>query len=179
MQVWRFVGFGFVYRELKEDLYMKYEVPLVPQMTNMSCWAASIAMILGWKRRMSIPDDVIARNPGGSNYMTSYATGLDPNDQYILRANGFEIDAPKCYTVSAINSLLIQKGPLWVATWAPGPHIRVVTGMSGSALFINDPGPVGSGSQYIRTFTQFFGAMENLGSRELQERSPVYVAYLS
>jgi papain like cysteine protease AvrRpt2 len=144
----------------------------------MSCWAASISMILGWKRHMSIPDTVIASNPGGLNYMTSYTKGLDPNDKYILEANGFAVESPQCYTMQGIKSLLTRKGPLWVATWAPGPHIRVVTGMTASTLFINDPAPVGVGSQYSRSFSSFFGAMENLGMRELKERSPVYVAYL-
>ena len=157
---------------------MKYDVPLIPQMTDMSCWAACIAMILGWKKRMSIPDEIIAKNAGGKSYMTSYKKGLDPNDKQILRANGFETDAPQCYTLNAVNSLLVQKGPLWVATWAPGPHIRVVTGIQGSTLFINDPAPVGTGSRYTRTFAQFFGAMENLGAKEMNETFPVYVAYL-
>ena len=157
---------------------MVYDVPLIPQMTNMSCWAASIAMILGWKNNMSIPDEIIAKNPGGINYMPSYANGLDPNDKYILGVNGFETDAPQCYTANAIYDLLWAKGPLWVATWAPGPHIRVVTGLIGNTLYINDPAPVGSGSRYSQTFTQFFGAMENLGSREMSQRFPVYVAYL-
>lgn len=157
---------------------MKYDVPLIPQMTNMSCWAASIAMILGWKKKMSIPDEIIARNPGGRSYMTSYAKGLDPNDTRILRANGFQVEPPQCYTVQAINTLMTTKGPLWVATWAPGPHIRVVTGLQGNILYINDPAPVGKGSTYTRSFHQFFGAMENLGARELKQASPVYVAYL-
>ena len=157
---------------------MQYDVPLVPQLSNMSCWAASIAMILGWKNQMSIADVTIARNAGGPNYMTSYNQGLDPNDKRILRANGFEVEAPQCYTESGILNLLRSRGPLWVATWAPGPHIRVVTGMAGSQLSINDPAPVGRGSRYKRPFTQFFGAMENLGARELAEAAPVYVAYL-
>jgi len=157
---------------------MIYDVPLIPQTSRMSCWAASIAMILGWKRGMSIPDTVIAKNPGGLNYMTSYAQGLDPNDKYILEANGFGIESPQCYTTEGINSLLTKKGPLWVATWAPGPHIRVVTGMVAVTLFVNDPAPVNVGSHYLRRFNDFFGAMEQLGMRELKEQSPVYVAYL-
>ncbi|MEO0462887.1 MAG: papain-like cysteine protease family protein [Pseudomonadota bacterium] len=157
---------------------MQYEVPLVPQLSNMSCWAASIAMILGWRDQMSIADRTIAQNAGGASYMTSYATGLDPNDKAILRTNGFEVDAPQCYTPQAILALLRTRGPLWIATWAPGPHIRVVTGMSGNRLTINDPAPVGTGSRYSRSFTQFFGAMENLGARELAQAAPVYVAYL-
>src|SRR4029434_2401733 len=30
------------------------DVELVPQMTNMSCWAASAAMIVGWREQISI-----------------------------------------------------------------------------------------------------------------------------
>ena len=148
---------------------LKYEVFLIPQTSNMSCWAASIAMILGWKKKMSIPDKEIARNPGGKSYMTSYTKGLD----------GFAVDEPMCYTPPAVDSLLRHNGPLWVATWAPGPHIRVITGMVGNLLYINDPAPVNRGSAYTRTFRQFFGAMENLGERELKEASPVYLAYLA
>ena len=158
---------------------MKYEVFLIPQTSSMSCWAACIAMILGWKKKMSIPDTEIARNPGGKSYMTSYAKGLDPNDRNILHRNGFAVDEPMCYTPAAIDRLLKDKGPLWVATWAPGPHIRVITGMVGNTLYINDPAPVGVGSAYTRTFMKFFGAMEDLGGRELKEASPVYLAYLA
>lgn len=157
---------------------MKYDVQVIPQTSGMSCWAASIAMILGWKNRMSIPDEVIARNPGGLNYMTSYEKGLDPNDKYILTANGFDADAPQCYTEKAIASRLIAHGPLWVATWAPEPHIRVVTGLVGGLVHINDPAPVGEGSHYTMAFDRFFLRMEELGRRELREKAPVYVAYL-
>ena len=51
--------------------------------------------------------------------------------------------------------------------------------MTGQLLYINDPGPVGTGSQYTRAFSVFFGAMEKLGEKELKQRSPVYVAYLA
>jgi len=157
---------------------MFYNVPLVAQTSTMSCWAASIAMILGWRHQASYSDQMIAQNPGGLNYMTSYHDGLDPNDRYILRRNGFTVDNPVCYLPATINSRLTTYGPLWVATWAPGPHIRVVTGMIGEMLMISDPAPVNRGSRYPRTFSQFFGAMENLGAREMTEASPIYVAYL-
>lgn len=157
---------------------MFYNVPLVAQTSRMSCWAASIAMILGWRHQASYSDEMIAQNPGGLNYMTSYQNGLDPNDRYILRRNGFEVDPPQCYLPNTILTRLSQRGPLWVATWAPGPHIRVIAGMAGGTLWINDPAPVNRGSIYPRTFEQFFGAMETLGSREMAEPNPVYVAYL-
>jgi hypothetical protein len=153
-------------------------VPLIPQTSRFSCWAASIAMIRSWKTRAPISDVMVAQNAGGLNYMPSYGKGLDANDKYILEANGFQIEPPLCYTQKRITSLINMHGPLWVATWAPGAHVRVVTGMNGNTLFINDPAPVNQGSVYTCLFDDFFGAMENLGTRELNEQSPVYVAYL-
>jgi hypothetical protein len=138
-----------------------------------------MAMILGWRDQASYDESLIALNVGGTNYSSSRQTGLDPNDRYILEQNGFTLEAPQCYTPGAIQLLLESSGPLWVASWAPGPHIRVVTGMVGNQVSINDPAPVNVGSRYTRTFESFFGQMETLGSRELQEPSPVYVTYLA
>lgn len=155
-----------------------YDVPLVPQSTNMSCWAASIAMILGWKNQQCIADVTIAANHGGTSYLPSMASGLDPNDRYILERNGFELDAPQCYTLAGIRTLLESRGPLWVASAVPSAHIRVIRGYDGARLFVNDPAPVNVGAQYTRGFREVFEKMENLGRRERNETAPVYVAYL-
>lgn len=164
---------------------MRHNVPLIPQATGMGCWAASIAMILGWKSQASYNPAWIAANPGGTSYTPSLESGLDPNDRYILERNGFELEAPQCYMPSLIESRLAQHGPLWVASHAPlpphgsGPHIRVVTGMEGDRVAVNDPWPVNRGAQYWSKFNFFFGQMEELGSRELSQPAPVYVAYLA
>ncbi len=158
---------------------MSYDVPLIPQTSSMSCWAASIAMILAWRDQASYDPLLIAQNAGGPSYLPSYSNGLDPNDSYILRRNGFEVLAPQCFTLGAIKSLLETYGPLWVATWAPGPHIRVVRGLINRAVYINDPAPVNRGSRYTQSFRTFFGAMEELGARELSQPAPIYVAHLA
>ena len=44
---------------------VSYWVPLIPQTTDMSCWAAGIAMIVGWRRGVSIDPAAIAAHPGG------------------------------------------------------------------------------------------------------------------
>ena len=166
---------------------MRYDVPLIAQQTGMGCWAASIAMILGWKNQASFDPAGIAANPGGTSYVPSLTNGLDPNDRYILERNGFEVEAPACYLPQAVSSLLDTYGPLWLAGLVrlsgvanPVPHIRVVTGMENGWVYVNDPWPVGSGSQRMLSFNQVFvGQMEALGSRELKERAPVYVAHLT
>lgn len=158
---------------------MVHDVPLFPQTTGMSCWAASIAMILGWKNQQCIADVTIAANYGGASYLPSMQSGLDPNDRYILERNGFELDAPKCYTLDLVKQLIDGRGPLWVASAAPAPHIRVVRGYGGDMLLVNDPAPVNAGSRYTRSFNSFFGQMETLGASELKQAAPVYVAYLA
>jgi hypothetical protein len=77
-----------------------------------------------------------------------------------------------------VHRLLERNGPLWAASWAPGPHIRVITGLDSGTLYINDPAPVGAGAQYENRFNDFFGAMEDLGARERDQPWPVYLAYL-
>jgi len=155
-----------------------YNVPLIPQTTDMSCWAASIAMILSWRDQASYDPSLIAQNFGGTNYVPQLAKGLDPSDTYILTRNGFRVLAPQCYTIGGIQRLLSQFGPLWVAGFTEAPHIRVVTGLTGSRVHVNDPWPPKSGAQYTRSFNEFFGAMERLGAKEMKERAPVYVAHL-
>lgn len=157
---------------------MRYNVPLFGQTETMSCWAASIAMILGWRDNASYDEAALARNVGGLDYSPMMLSGLDPSDKYILQRNGFALEPPQCYMQRAVRQLLQQHGPLWVASAVPTAHIRVVTGMTGHQVFVNDPGPVGQGSQYIASFDQFFGQMEQLGANELAEPDPVYVAYL-
>jgi hypothetical protein len=88
------------------------------------------------------------------------------------------MEAPMCYTPSLVHDRLEAQGPLWVASAVPSPHIRVIRGMEGGMLHVNDPAPVNHGRQYTRSFNLFFGRMEALGGQELNQPNPVYVAYL-
>ena len=92
---------------------MTYDVPLIPQSTSMSCWAASMAMVMSWYNQASFDPERIAQNPGGPSYMPSFRNGLDPNDRYILERNGFTLDYPQCYTFEAVKAMLRSFGPIW------------------------------------------------------------------
>lgn len=167
-------------------------VPLIPQTTDMSCWAAGIAMIRGWRDHVSINPKVIATNPGGIPYLAQFKTGLNPNDTYILRRWGLVAEAPQCYSVEGFAGLVQKYGPLWVASAVPGPHIRVVTGVLVGAtaekttVSVNDPWEQGMrvfkwpnrGSHYYMTYTNFTNQYETLGRREFSEPAPIYVAHL-
>jgi hypothetical protein len=169
---------------------MQYYVPLIPQLTSMGCWAASIAMVQSWATQTCISPGTIAARDG---YQDKLATGLAPSDDKILRDWGFVTENPACYTVAGFMQLVQQYGPLWVACLVGGgAHVRVVTGFdpdpdpSLATVYINDPWQTGmtsftlpnSGSSYTQTYLAFTNQQDSLGSQELSEPSPVYVAHL-
>lgn len=168
---------------------VRYNVQLVPQQTGMSCWAAGFAMIVGWAEQMSIDPSEIARATG---YWAQYQTGLNPEDVTVMNVWGFEPAPLQTLTVEGFANLLRSRGPLWVASAEPGPHIRVVTGMQGDGspdgtlVHINDPWeqgmtsfrPSNRGSQYTETYRQFVEKQSTLARQEMRIDAPVYVAYL-
>jgi hypothetical protein len=163
------------------------DVELVPQPTNLSCWAASAAMVVGWRDRMSLTPDAVA-----AIAQRTTATGLDPAQVgQFAREIGLVADAPQSYSVSGMRQLLTQCGPLWVGADMPGLHAIVVTGLysDGTATYVRisdpwdravgTPGAPGSyahthatGSRYIMTWEDFVAEYEraplNSGSVNLQ-----------
>lgn len=132
------------------------EVQSIPQPTDTSCWAAAAAMVIGWRDRVSLTPETIARITGRTT-----ATLLDParvgefaNDLGLLA------EPPQSYTPQAFRALLEDNGPLWVGAAVPGLHIIVVTGLynEGEQLYvrITDPwdravGTPGTPGDYART----------------------------
>jgi hypothetical protein len=177
---------------MSTDASIGYQVPLIPQTTSMSCWAAGIAMIVGWRRGVIVDPVAIAANPGGVSYLAQFQSGLDPNDSTILRRWGLVTEAPRSYEPDAFGELLQRYGPLWVAASVPGPHVRVVTGYqpgvtaANAIVGVNDPWELGMntfqwpnrGARYTRTYLQFTTEVETLARNELNQPTPVYVAHL-
>lgn len=134
------------------------EVPLLPQLTGMSCWAAAAAMIVSWRDRIAInPQEMAA----GIGQWTAYRDGLHPRDVTALANRwGLFIEPTLYWSVSALRHMLVTKGPLWMGEASPGLHSIVVTGMygdgtpEGSFVRINDPWPVGQGERYVISFRQ-------------------------
>lgn len=165
---------------------MIYNVPKYGQKYGMSCWAASMRMILAWGGRAVANDDAIAAPTG---HAAALQRGLHPNDDAPLKHWGFKMNAPQTYSEQGIKNLL-RAGPLWIAcdVRTPGysaavPHIRVIRGtrdaQSPFALMINDPGPVGRGSQYDETYMEMVRKNESLATVEMAMTRPIYVAYLT
>ena len=155
------------------------DTPLVPQVTGMSCWAASAAMVVAWRDHLSVDPLAIA---AGSGEWAAYFNGLNPADiPTLAQAWNLQQEPPQCYSVDGIVGLIQNKGPLWVCAVVPGLHAIVVTGIygdgsvDGTFIRINDPwgrdpgtpgnpgaydNAPGRASQYVLTLTQFMQEYE-------------------
>jgi hypothetical protein len=103
---------------------ISYDVPLIPQPDKYSCWAASMAMILGSKRMQSISPESLASEVGRS-LRTCYSWDMleDVRNHF-----GFVsvIDVPEntsvYYKPEQWKSWLEQYGPLWFTViWPDNP----------------------------------------------------------
>jgi hypothetical protein len=159
------------------------EVQSIAQPTDVSCWAAAAAMVVGWRDRMSLPPEAIAEIAGRTT-----ATGLDPAQvEQFANEMGLSFEYPQCYTIDGFRQLLETNGPLWIASAVPGLHAIVVTGMyhdgTNSYVRITDPwdrqvgtpgapGPYlnthSTGSRYIMKWEDFVREYENAATGYLQ-----------
>jgi N-acetylmuramoyl-L-alanine amidase len=135
-----------------------HEVPLVPQLTGMSCWAAAAAMIVGWRDCVDVrPEEVAA----GLGRWDAYRRGLEPADvDDLARVFDLVIEPARTYSVDELRRLLERVGPLWVGEAVPGLHVVVVAGMAGDGtpdgtwVRIADPWPIGRGERYRISFRE-------------------------
>src|SRR6185436_14236306 len=112
-------------REPQADRFdVWHEVPLVQQLTGMSCWAAAAAMIVGWRDCIHIEAAEVAR---GAGRWEAYRDGLEPGDvERFARAWGLEVAPPRELSVAELRALVTACGPLWVGEASPGLHVIVV-----------------------------------------------------
>jgi len=138
------------------------EVPLVPQTTGMSCWAASAAMLIGWRESIPVDPEEVA---GGIGRWQDFKDGLHPTDvDELARTWELVMDARVQWTPDALRDVLERFGPVWLGEASPALHSIVVAGMHGDGsadgtwVRINDPWPVGRGERYTISWRQL---MEN------------------
>lgn len=153
-----------------------FVVDLVPQQTAMSCWAASVTMIIGWAQQTCIDPATLTDIPG---FQDAYATnGLDiTTASNALTTWGLVTEAPQDYTAQGFLNLLDQYGPLFIAANVGtesrvANHARVVTGfdLDQDVVSINDPWgadmpnfvATNPGQQYTMTYEALLGQMDSL-----------------
>lgn len=166
-----------------ETLNVQWDVQLVPQNTDMSCWAASAAMVVGWRDDVSINPEEIADAVGyWEQYeqcmVSPYTMGLNIRDKRVTGAWGLNIKSPQSYSVTAFYDLISTYGPCMLTTFEPGIHTRVVTGMygdgtpEGTILVIYDPwdrdmttfSSSNEGSIYEESYSEYVRKLEVLAS---------------
>ncbi|HEX6245121.1 MAG TPA: papain-like cysteine protease family protein [Polyangiales bacterium] len=141
-----------LHHETRSHVDIWHEVPLVPQVTGMSCWAAGAAMIIGWRDSIAVDPSEVARAAGR---WQEYRDGLEPESvESFARTWGLVVRRLGGLTAPVLRQLLVDHGPLWVGEASPGLHVVVVSGMVGDGSDENtdvrvvDPWPVGRGERY-------------------------------
>jgi len=141
-----------VHHEEQSHIDIWHEVPLVPQVTGMSCWAAGAAMIIGWRDSIAVDPGEVARAAGR---WQEYRDGLEPESvESFAQKWGLVVRRLGALTTPVLRQLLVDHGPLWVGEASPGLHVVVVSGMVGDGSDDNtevrvvDPWPVGRGERY-------------------------------
>lgn len=157
-----------------------YEVELVAQPDDCTCWAASSAMVLTYWRdaanSSSGPSYTVQEikdmvTNAGPQYDIS--CGLKPDDATSVGdILGLAFDYPAYYGVDGFASLLNDKGPLVfvrASIGTKGAHAIAVIGMSGdgtpdaTTMETLNPSPVGTGASQNVSFSGLMSMMEQLG----------------
>ena len=145
-------GHGTVAQSLSLQAFSLHwdDTPYQPQSTRNSCWAASGAMVVGWRDRVCIPDSEIAAKVP---VFDAFNSGLPPSNRITLAdAWNLVAEPPASYTIEGFRQMLADYGPLYVgmrASAAGGGHARVLVGMecggaedgSDTTMFLYDPWP--------------------------------------
>lgn len=174
--------------EAAQSFSVVYDVPIVPQQTGMSCWAAGAAMVIAWRDRQSVDPAEIA---DASGHWRQYKEGLAPEDTKVFEVWGLAPEPAQTYTVEGFRQLLEHWGPLWTAAAVPGPHVRVVAGLEGDGtpdgtrVHILDPWQSGmtsfalpnTGGRYSETYAEYERKQATLGEQE-QNTQGIYVAHV-
>ena len=108
-----------------------HDVALIPQPDKNACWAASMAMLLGFRGVRSVDPEALAREVGGS-LSTSYDWNLLTR---VSGRHGFvAIEQPSNASIyhspTQWAQWLRERGPLWVVI-VGAPHAVVLAGIRG------------------------------------------------
>lgn len=185
---------------LQFDDHSQFDIQLIPQATEVSCWAASSAMIISSVKDTLYSDMDVVNILNSTNELTqTYALNkkISPDDKNMFQVLGLQTYEHKDFTYETIHSLLATHGPLWAVTDEDLydidiviPHVRVIAGVTKDSLSdealltIYDPWDRCSstflennkGSIYTETYAEFYSKMKHLMERENSDDA-VYLAY--
>jgi hypothetical protein len=143
-------GRGKTYdRKLSSGLVL-YEVPLIPQPNDDSCWAAAMAMVVSYARKTSYsPQDIADAAVMNLNSSYGWEILLIAADYWRLRSLPMTSNTPEIWI-----DYLKRFGPVWTVRTGDPSHGVVLTGGDGGWFHINDPWPPKHGHREVKTFRQ-------------------------
>jgi hypothetical protein len=142
-------------------------VPLIPQPTDGVCWYVSARMCYRWSQAtgtgsMTNPADDVGMHTRFLNNgdWSSDQNGILARTFKMKTFNGVSMDFDN------LNSFFTSHGPIWTAlqkNWGGHNfgHVVVICGVADTGVFINDPHPVGYGSQKWLTWDQINRAISS------------------
>lgn len=146
-----------VQRNPAGDVNVSHDVPLVPQPTQVSCWAAALTMVVDYRDQMNYPVQQIASR-AGMNLNTGYRWGQIQN---AVSTWGLQEIAPMSADPIWWADMLDAHGPLWIVEVGAPYHAVVVTALHGGGtagdteVHVNNPWPPNSGVVEYKTFEDF------------------------
>ena len=151
---------------------VEHKVPLIGQLTTNLCWFAAFQMLEGWY------NSVLRRRPTAFTttqlaHLRTLNWGVQPQAvPGFARLMGLTIKTGPADAAN-VEKLLKTYGPIWYpganAGYVPvgTHHVVVIRGIKNNDLLINDPSPVGSGTQRTIALGTFFGRLLPLNSQFL------------
>lgn len=131
--------------------------PLIPQPTEVSCWAASMAMVVSYRAGRRLSPRRIARRA-----RMTLTDGYSWSDiRKAVSTWGLRTIAPATWMPEPWNDMLSRLGPLWIVQVGDPYHAVVLTGMHGDGtvgateVTLLNPWPPGEGAVEYLTFEDF------------------------
>ncbi len=139
------------------DIPVSCNVPLIPQPTDVSCWAASLAMVISYRDQTShTPQDTAAA--GNMDVDTGY--GWDDIKNAVSAWN-LKTEGPSCSLPEQWATWLKSYGPIWIVEVGNPNHAVVVVGIDGdgtpdgTTVTLNNPWPPNAGVVETKSYTDF------------------------
>jgi ABC-type bacteriocin/lantibiotic exporter with double-glycine peptidase domain len=152
------------------DTNVNVGVPLIPQPTDVSCWAASLSMVLSYRDSKSYAPESVA-STAGMDVTSGYGWGEIAN---AVSTWGLRTEGPACGLPEYWAGLLSSYGPIWIVEVGNPNHAVVVVGVNGdgtqegTTVTLNNPWPPNSGVVETKTFAQFESDFEWAPSPDAQ-----------
>ena len=139
------------------DISVSYDVPLIPQPTAVSCWAASLAMVVGFRDQTSLTPQSIAA-AANMDCDTGYGWEAIKN---AVSAWNLTTEGPACALPEQWATWLQNHGPIWIVEVGNPNHAVVVVGIQGdgtpdgTTVTLDNPWPPNQGVIETKSYTDF------------------------